>query len=132
MYKQNSKLVLIQKSHAKVYGVFSASLRYIEQKSAIRAQQNLEGGYRYYRLVSRYTFFWQKYDVSIQKRQIKVYRVFPAILRYIERKSTIEGPTKRRGGYRYTVYRHRIPFSGKKCNVAFHFDLFFDDVCVFL
>ena len=38
---------------------------------------------------------------------------FYAILRYINRKSAIAGTIKPRGGYRYTVYCHGIPISGK-------------------
>ena len=31
----------------------------------------------------------------------------------------------------YTVYFHGIPLSGKKYDVAFHFDLVLEDVCFF-
>ena len=47
---------------------------------------------------------------------------------FLKRKSAIEGTTKPRGGCRYTVYCHGIPLYGKKCYVAFHFDLVFEDV----
>ena len=43
----------------------------------------------------------------------------------------IEGTTKPRGGYPYTVYFHGIPLFGKKYDVAFHFDLVFEGVRVF-
>ena len=38
---------------------------------------------------------------------------FSASLRFIERNSAIEGTAKPRGRYRYTVYCHGIPLSGK-------------------
>ena len=44
---------------------------------------------------------------------------FSARLRYIERKSALESTTKPRGGYRYTVYCHGIPLSGKRYDVTF-------------
>ena len=66
-----------------------------------------------------------------QNSQTKVYRGFPLSLRYSERKSAIESTTKPRGGYRYTVYCHGIPLSDKKNDVAFLFDLVFEDVRVF-
>ena len=43
----------------------------------------------------------------------KIYRWISASSRYIERKSAIEGEAKPREGYRYTVYCHGIPLSGK-------------------
>ena len=47
MFKQNSKLVFIQNCQTKVYGGVSASLRYIERKSAIEGTTKQRGGYRY-------------------------------------------------------------------------------------
>ena len=80
---------------------FFASLRYIERNQRLRAQQKQEGDSDINRLLSRYTFFWQKYDVLIQNCETKVYRGFSASLRYIERKSAVEGTTKPRERYRY-------------------------------
>ena len=57
--------------------------------------------------------------------QTKVYRLFLAILRYVKRKPAIEGTTKPRGGYRYTVYCLGIPLYGKKYDAVFYFVLNF-------
>ena len=66
-----------------------------------------------YRSLSRYTSFWQKNKMSLFKTAKQRYTgIFFASLRYIERESAIESRTKRRGGYRYTVYCHGIPLSG--------------------
>ena len=103
----------------------------LNENQLLRAQQNQEGDTDFYRLLSRYTSFWQKHDVLVQNCQINVYRGFSASIRYIERKSAIDGTTKPRGEYRYTVYCHGMPLSGKKYDVAVHFDLVFEDARVF-
>ena len=47
----------------KVYRVFSASLRYMERKSAIEGTTEPRG-IPIYRLLSRYISFWQTHDVA--------------------------------------------------------------------
>ena len=71
------------------------------------------GGYRYLPFTVAVYLVLAKYGIALQNCQTKVYRGFSASLRYIERKSAIEGTTKQRGGYRYTFYCHGIPLSGK-------------------
>ena len=64
------------------------------KENQLSRAQTLEGDTDIYRLLSRYTSFWQKYIVAFQNCQTKVYRGFYASLRYIGRKSAIEGTTK--------------------------------------
>ena len=47
---------------------------------------------------------------------------FPSVYGTMNEKSAIEGTTKPRGGYRYTVYCHGISLSGKNYDVAFYSD----------
>ena len=115
MYSNTTKThkKLIQNCSTKVYGwIFRHFCVTLNENQVLRAQQNQEGGTDMYRLLSRYTSFWQKCDVLLQNPQTRVYRWFFAILRYIERKSAIEG-TKTRDGdtdiyrllSRYTWYQ---------------------------
>ena len=60
-----------------------------------------------------------------------VCRGFSASLRYIGRKYAIEGTTEPRGGYQHTVYCHGMPLPGKTYDVAFHFVLILEDLCLF-
>ena len=93
----------------------------------LRAQQNQEGDSDLFHLLSWYTSFWLKHDIAFQTCQTKLYRGFSASLRHIERKSAIEGITKPSGGYRYNIYYHGKPLSGKTYDTAFYFDLIFND-----
>ena len=97
-----------------------------------RAHENQEGDDTdIYRLPSRYTFLAKNtMSVSIQTCQTKVYRVFYASLRYIERKPTIEGAQKPRGDtdipFTVTVYL----FLAKQTRSFFILTWFFT-TCVF-
>ena len=55
---------LIKNCHTKVYRGFFASLRYIERKISCWPHIKTKRGIPIYRLLSRYTFFWQKYDIN--------------------------------------------------------------------
>ena len=87
-----------------VYGIYENQL--------LKAQQNQEAGTDIPFTVTVYLFL-AKNKMSLFKTAKQRYTgIFFASLRYIERESAIESRTKRRGGYRYTVYCHGIPLSG--------------------
>ena len=118
MYKQNSKLVCLNlKNTKKRYTVgFYAILRYIERNQLLRAQQNQEDT----DTVTVYLFLAKNTIPLFKTANQEVYRSFPPSLQYIEEKLAVEGRTKSRGGYRYTVYCHDIPLYGKKYDVIFN------------
>ena len=114
MSEQISKLYLYSKMPNNGIPEYFAILRYIERKNQLlRAYRRHNKTKRGIPILSQYTFFWHKCDiafhVAFQNCQ-RVYRVFSARLRYIERKEAIEGTTKPRGGTN-TVYCHSIPLA---------------------
>ena len=67
--------------------------------------------------------FLAKNMMALFKNAKKRYPVdFSSVYGTMNEKSAIEGTTKPRGGYRYTVYCHGISLSGKNYDVAFYSD----------
>ena len=132
VYKQNSTLVCLNaKMPNKGISVdISPFYGTLNENQLLRTQQNQEGDTDIPFLLSGYTYFWQEIRCRFSKPPNESIPVdFPPIyLRYIERKSAIiiEGTTKPRGGgYRYTVYCHGIPLSGKNTISLFILTEFF-------
>ena len=97
----------------------------------MRAKQNQEGDDDIPYTVTVYPFL-AKYTTPLFKTtQQRYIGGLYASLRYIEGKLAVEGTTKPRGGYRYTVYRHGILISGKNTISLFILTLVFYDVRVF-
>ena len=103
----------------------------LNENQLLRAQQNQEGDSDIYRLLSRCTSFHQKYDVLIINCQIKVYRGFLPVYGTLNENQLLRAQKKTKRGYRYTVYCHGIPLSGKKDDADFYFDLVVNDVRFF-
>ena len=98
----------------------------LNETQLLRAQQNQEGDTDIYRFLSRCTSCWQKYDVFI--RNCQSYTVdFPPVYCTMNEHQLLRAQLNQER-YRYTVCCHGIPVSGKKYDVAFHFDLLFWDV----
>ena len=103
VYKQNSKLVLIQTAKQRYTGGFSASLRYIERKSAIEGTTKPRGGFRYLSFTVTVYLFPSKIRCLNYKLPNKGIPWISASLRYIERKSAVEGTKKNKK--RIPIYR---------------------------
>ena len=122
---QNSKLVFLSNAKQRYTGIFCQCTVHLTKNQLLRAYWRHNKTKRGIQILSRYTSFWQKYDVLIFKTPNNG-------ISLISRQFTVHSTiTKPRGRYRYTVYCHGIPLYGKKYVKVFHFVLVLEDVFSF-
>ena len=92
----------------------------LNENQLLTANQNQERDIGILFDVTVYLFLAKNTIPLFKTANQEVYRSFPPSLQYIEEKLAVEGRTKSRGGYRYTVYCHDIPLYGKKYDVIFN------------
>ena len=114
VYKQNSKLVFLQKCQTTVYRNILPVYGTLNEKSAIKGILKAQQTKREIPILSRNISFWQKYDVAchvaFQNCQQMVYRVFFASLRYV-RQFTVHWTKISYWGYSKTRRGIPIPFT---------------------
>ena len=77
----------------------------LNKNQLLRAQQNQEGDTDIYRLLSRYTSFWQKYDALFQNCETKVYRwIFRQFTVHLNENQLLSAQQNPRGGCRYLPF----------------------------
>ena len=110
--KQYSKRLLIQNCQRymvdfpPVYGTLN------ENQLRVNSQQNREGVTDFFRLLSRYTSFWQKCDLLVRNCQTRYTVYFPPVYGTWNENQLLKAQQNQEG-YRYTVYCHGISLSGK-------------------